>query len=349
MLTTDLDVLDVDSDFERVNDTLYERGMTDGLPVVPPTRARVEAMIAGARRDPAESLGAFPPAYNEATIGKLAVNATMAGCRPEYMPVLIAAIEAMLDPAFNLYGINATTHPVSPLIIINGPIVRELKVNFGYNVLGQGWRANATIGRATRLAMINMGGGRPGTGDMATHGHPGKYSYCMAENEAKSPWEPLHVRRGFSASDSTVTVFGAEAPHEVNDHTSVTGAGIMTTQAHTFATLGNNHAYLTAGEFCLVMGPEHAETIARDGWSIPQVQQYLFGKARLKLGTLRAVGKAAKLVTKHFNPLDDDEMIPLTMSPDDIMILVAGGAGKHSMAIPSFGMTRSITRLVKAN
>jgi hypothetical protein len=347
MLTTHLDVVDAaHADFDHVNELLYERGMTDGLPVVPPTRERVERMIMAAGRDPSDSLGAFPPAYNEATVGTLAVNAVMAGCRPEYMPVLIAAVEAMIDPAFNLYGINATTHPVSPLIIVNGPVVRRLKLNFGYNVLGQGWRANATIGRAARLAMVNMGGGRPGDGDMATHGHPGKYSYCMAENEARTPWEPLHVRRGFHPEESTVTVFGAEAPHEVNDHTSTTGAGIMTTQADVFATLGNNNAYMSAGELCLVMSPEHADTVARDGWTIPQVQQYLHGKARLKLGKLRAVGKAAKLVTQHYNDLDDDEMIPLTMSPDDIMIVVAGGAGKHSMAIPSFGMTRAITRRV---
>jgi hypothetical protein len=212
--------------------------------------------------------------------------------------------------------------------------------------MGQGWRANATIGRAARLAMLNMGGGRPGVGDMATHGHPGKFSYCMAENEARSPWAPLHVRRGFSASSSTVTVFGAEAPHEINDHTSLTGASLMTTQASTFATLGNNNAYMS-GELVLVMGPEHAETIARDGWSIPQIQQYLFSKARLRLGDLRAVGKAAKLVMQHYNPLDDNEMIPLTTTPDDILILVAGGAGKHSMAIPSFGMTRSVTREIR--
>src|SRR5690606_2538986 len=136
--------------------------------------------------------------------------------------VVVAAIDAMLDPEFNLYGINATTHPVAPMVMVNGPLVNDLRINYGYNVLGQGWRANATIGRALRLAMINMGGGRPGVGDMATHGHRGKYSYCMAENEAMSPWDPFHVRRGFGRSTSTVTLFGVEAPHEVNDHTSVT-------------------------------------------------------------------------------------------------------------------------------
>jgi hypothetical protein len=344
MPAADLDVLDLDNDFDQVNDHFYEHGLTDGLPIVPPTRARVEAMIEASGRDAAFSLGVFPPAYNDATIGKLAVNAVMAGCRPEYMPVVVAAVEAMLDPEFNLYGINATTHPVSPLVLVNGPIVTDLRINYGYNVLGQGWRANATIGRAVRLAMLNMGGGKPGIGDMATHGHPGKYSYCMAENEALSPWEPFHARRGVPKGRSTVTVFGVEAPHEVNDHTSVTGAGIMTTQASVFATLGNNNAYMNAGELLLVMAPEHAATIARDGWSIPEIQQYLWTRARLRLGDLRAVGKDEKLVSRLFNERNDDEMVPMTVAPTDIHVVVAGGAGKHSMAFPSFGMTRAVTR-----
>lgn len=344
MAVAELDMLDVDNDFDRVNEYFYEKGMTDGLPIVPPTRERVEAMIKASGQDGATSLGAFPPAYNDATIAKIAVNAVMAGCRPEYMPVVVAAIDAMLDPEFNLYGINATTHPVAPMVMVNGPLVNDLRINYGYNVLGQGWRANATIGRALRLAMINMGGGRPGVGDMATHGHPGKYSYCMAENEAMSPWDPFHVRRGFGRSTSTVTLFGVEAPHEVNDHTSVTGAGIMTTQASVFATLGNNNAYMNAGELLLVMAPEHAATIARDGWTLPQIQEFLWSRARLRLRELRSVGKDAKLVSKLFNHLDDDATVPMVISPSDIHIVVAGGAGKHSMAFPSFGMTRAVTR-----
>lgn len=343
----DLDVLAVPGGFDAVNDALYERGMTDGLPVVPPTRERVERMLHGTHRSPSENLGLFPPAYSEITISAIAVNAVMAGCRAEYLPVVITAIEAMLEPSFNLYGLNATTHPVTPLIIVNGPIVDAIKLNYGYNVLGQGWRANATIGRAVRLAMINIGGGRPGDGDRATHGHPGKFSYCIAENEKRNPWEPLHVQRGFGLHESTVTVFGAEAPHEVNDHTSSTGAGILTVSADVLATLGNNNAYLTTGEICLIIGPEHADTLYRDGWTLSRIRQYLFGKARNRAEKLRAVGKLDKLITKDYNPLDDEELIPLTSTPDDIVLLVAGGAGKHSMAIPSFGMTRSVTKRVE--
>src|SRR3546814_279807 len=206
-----------DLDFEEANDALYRAGMTDGLPVVPPTPERVARMLAGARRDPAQVLGVMGPGYGQATVEKIAVNAVMAGCQPDYLHVLIAACEAMLDYEFNLYGINATTHPVTPMLVINGPAAERLRVNSGYNCMGQGWRANATIGRAIRLILINIAGGTPGKGDRATHGTPAKFSFCLAENEMASPWEPLHVRRGFAPRQSTVTVHASEAPHEINN------------------------------------------------------------------------------------------------------------------------------------
>jgi hypothetical protein len=304
-------------------------------------------MLAGAGLDPEESLGDFPPAFNETTIATIAVNAVMAGCLPDYFPTVVAAIKAMLEPQFNLYGINATTHPVSPLLIINGPVVEKLKLNCGYNVFGQGWRANATIGRAVRLAMVNIGGGRPGEGDRATHGHPGKFSYCIAENEPRNPWRPLHVQRGFAPEDSTVTVFGAESPHEVNDHTSGSGAGVLSVAADVFATLGNNNAYFNDGELCLVMAPEHADRVAQDGWTLPAVQQYLFSHTGNSVGRLRAVGKLDKLINKSVNLADDDDLAPMVRGPEDILIVVAGGAGQHAMAIPSFGMTRAVTRRIE--
>ena len=212
-----------DLDFEAANEALYQAGMTDGLPVIPPTPERVARMLEGARREPGQSLGVMGPGYGKATIEKIAVNAVMAGCRPEYMPVLVAAVEAMLDYEFNLYGINATTHPVTPMLVLNGPVAGRLKVNSGYNCMGPGWRANATIGRAIRLILVNIAGGTPGNGDRATHGTPAKFSFCLAENELASPWAPLHVRRGFSPGQSTVTVHASEAPHEINNHTSEDG------------------------------------------------------------------------------------------------------------------------------
>ncbi|MBG6120148.1 MULTISPECIES: hypothetical protein [unclassified Sphingobium] len=342
-MTLPLDVLDISADFEACNDRLYGEGLTDGLPVVPPTRARVERMLAATHLAPDTNLGAFPPAYCDATVASIAVNAVMAGALPEYFPVILASIQALLDPQVNCYAINTTTHPVTAMLVVNGPIVQELKLNSGYNVFGQGWRANQTIGRAVRLCMVNIGGGTPGHGDRATHGHPGKISFCIAENEAASPFAPLHVRRGYMAEESTVTIFGAEAPHEINDHRSTHAASVLTTCADTFATIGNNNAYLSGGEIVLVLGPEHAQTIARSGWDVRKVQEYLFAKARNPAAKLRAVDKLRHIDPRQINIDDPDEMVPLVNSPEDVVVIVAGGAGKHSMAIHSFGITRSAT------
>jgi hypothetical protein len=341
-----IQTLSLSGDLDEINDSFHERGMTDGLPIIPPTRLRVQQMLAGVDRDPDEILGEFPPAFHQTTIAMLAVNAVMAGCKPEYMPVVVAAIEAILEPPFNLYGINSTTHPVSPLVIVNGPIIERIGMNAGYNVFGSGWRANASIGRAVRLAMVNIGGGRPGEGDRATHGHPGKFSYCIAENESRNPWSPLHVQRGFGPGQSTVTVFGADAPHLINDHFSTSGAGLLSVVAGVFASIGSNNSYFNDGEICLVLGPEHASRLAGEGWTLARIRQYLFAKARLRAGALRAVGRMEKLMARDYNLLDDDEMIPLTGCPEDILILVAGGAGQHSMAIHSFGITRAISKVV---
>src|SRR4029453_11298925 len=183
--------------YEDVDAHYQERGWTDGLPIVPPTERRVHEFLKQTPRDPREIVGVLPPRQGEATIEKIAVNAVMAGCRPEYFPVVVAAIEALADPLFNLDSVQATTHPVAPLVVVNGPIARELGINGGYNAYGQGFHANLTIGRAIRLLLMNVGGGLPGTGDRATQGSPAKIAYCVAENEEASPWEPLHVEHGF--------------------------------------------------------------------------------------------------------------------------------------------------------
>jgi hypothetical protein len=342
------DTLDIEGDFETVNEQLYKRGLTDGLPVIPPSRDRVERMLGGTDREPDENLGTFPPKYGDATVEKVAINAVMAGCEPEYMPVLLAAVEAMLEDKFNLYGVNATTHPVAPMLVINGPVVDDLNLNYGYNVFGQGWKANGTIGRAIRLLLVNVGGGTPGDMDRATHGHPGKFSFCIAENDPKSPWDPFHTTRGFDADESTVTVMGVEAPHEINDHVNGSATGLMTVAADVFATVGNNNTHHTHGEICLVMGPEHADTVARDGWSREDVQWFLYDQARNTLDKLRTVG-ITQNYTWHprFDIEDGEACIPLVEDPKDVLVFVAGGAGKHSMALPSFGETRSVTKRIE--
>jgi len=333
-------------DFDKANEALYQQGMTDGLPVIPPTYERVARMLEGARRDPAQSLGTMGPAYGHATIEKIAVNAVMAGCRPEYMPVIVAAVEAMLEYEFNLYGINATTHPVTPMLVVNGPAADKLRINSGYNCMGQGWRANATIGRAIRLILVNIGGGTPGVGDRATHGSPAKFSFCLAENEFASPWLPLHVRRGFAPEDSTVTVHGSEAPHEINNHTSEEAEGVMRTFAHTLSTLGHNNSYLGRGEVAICIGPEHAQTIARDGLGLADVQDYLYRNAGNRRSELLAITRDNFAAMAPFEAAEEDPFVRLVEKSEDYLLFVAGGVGKHSMAMPSFGLTRAVTKRI---
>ncbi|CAN5219451.1 hypothetical protein BH10PSE13_BH10PSE13_10860 [soil metagenome] len=333
-------------DFEEANEQLYQLGVTDGLPVIPPTGDRVARMLEAVRRDPAESLGALGPAYGHATIEKIAVNAVMAGCLPAYLPVVVAAVEAMAEYDFNLYGINATTHPVTPMLVVNGPAAERLRINSGYNCMGQGWRANATIGRAIRLILVNIAGGTPGKGDRATHGSPAKYSFCLAENELASPWLPLHVRRGFASDVSTVTVHGSEAPHEINNHTSEDGEGVLRTFANTISTLGHNNSYLGRGEVAICIGPEHAQTIARDGIGIAEIQEYLFRHAGNRRSDLMAIMRDNVDAMAPFDRGEADPFVPLVEKAEDYLLFVAGGVGKHSMAMPSFGLTRSVTKVV---
>ena len=199
---------------------MFERGWTDGLPVVPPTPERVARMLAGTTRDPADIVAVVPPDLVECTVEKVAINAVMAGCKPEYLPVVITAVEAACTDEFNIHGLLATTYFSSPVMVVNGPITKAIGMNAGINVLGQGNRANATIGRALQLVVRNVGGGRPGGVDRATLGNPGKYTFCFAEDEAGSPWEPLHVERGLAPDASAVTLFAGDGVRGMVDQLS---------------------------------------------------------------------------------------------------------------------------------
>jgi hypothetical protein len=333
--------LDVDDAPEALLEAFVERGWCDGLPIVPPTPERVRAMHGAA--DPTRSLGPMPPLWREATLEVLAVNAVMAGCRPEYFPVIVAAVEGMLDPAFNLYGVQATTHPVAPLTIVNGPYGRAIGLHGGSGCFGPGFRANATIGRALRLILMNVGGAWPGQHDMATQGSPAKFSYCLAEHEAASPWGPLH-------EGDTVTVYGGEAPHNVNDHCSTSAAGVLTTVAHTAVTLGSNVGwYLAQSQLLIVLGPEHAQTIAGDGLGRADVQRFVYEQARLSLGTLKLGGMwGMQDWPAWMMALRDDEARPPRVpSADDVLVIVAGGAGKHSSVVPNCCFSRAVSRPIR--
>lgn len=332
---------------EAIFQLFQARGWTDGLPFIPPNEERVAKMLTYTDRDAKEVLAVIPPRWGEATLKKIAINAVMAGCLPQYFPVVMTAVSAMANEAFNLYAIQATTHPCAPLILVNGPMAKELNINCRYNALGQGWRSNATIGRAIRLILMNIGGGVPGVLDRATLGQPGKYSYCLAENEEESPWRPLHVEKGFPEEDSTVTVIGAEAPHNINDHGSNSARDILNTVAHTMAVPGCNNVILGGGPL-LLLGPEHAATIARDGFSKEDVKKFLFEKARVPLSNF---SRANQERLREMRPrlkgiLEKGGKIPIVDEWKDLQVIVAGGAGKHSAFIPTFGATQSVTKAI---
>jgi hypothetical protein len=325
-----------------------ERGWGDGLPLIPPTQERVARMVAGVARPARELVAVLPLSLGQATVQVVAVNAVMAGALPEHLPVILAAVEAVAQPEFNLQAIQATTHPCTPLVIVNGPVARQLGVNAAGNALGQGHRANAAIGRALRLTLVNVGGARPGLEDRATLGHPGKYSYCMAEHETASPWESLAEERGFAEGDSTVTVCGSDAPHNVNDHASFTPEAIVSTIARTAATVGMNNIYL-GGEPLVVLGPEHAATVAAGGLSKADFKRAVWAEARLPLAhfTRANIERFATIYPEGFRDRPADALAPMARDWRDIMVVVAGGAGKHSAVIPTFGATRSVTRRVR--
>jgi hypothetical protein len=331
-------------DLDELQQFVMARGWGDGLPVLPPTSERVARLLSGWTGARDDLVATLAPRFGLATVEAIAVNAALAGAGPEHMPVIVAAVKAASDPAFNLQGVLPTTHPCTPLVIVNGPIAGRLGVNAGANALGQGHRANAVIGRALRLVLQNVAGATPGHGDRATLGHPGKYSYCVAENEAASPWEPLHVERGFAADASCVTVCAGEAPHNVNDHGSTTPEGLLTALAGTAAITGSNNIYL-AGEPLVILGPEHAATIAAAGWSKADFKRALWERARVRLGRFSPenLARFAVIDPARFRDRSPDDDVAIALTPDNIMVIVAGGPGKHSVIVPTFGATRSVT------
>jgi hypothetical protein len=342
------EVVELEDSLDAVLAYFVEHGWSDGLPVVPPTPARVEAMLAGIDAEPDLVVGKIPPLWGEATVEKVAINAVMAGCSPIVMPVLVAALEAMLDPTFNLYGIQATTHPVAPLVVVNGPAVARVGMHAGSGVFGPGNPVNATLGRAVRLCLWNLGAGRPGTGDMATHGSPTKYSYAIAEREDADPWGPLHASRGFAADASVVTVFGGEGPHNVNDHVSQRAPGLLSVVAGTAATLGSNVGwYLTQSQVLVVFGPEHAATIAADGFSRADVQRYLSDHARVPLARRKLGGMwGIQDWPVWMGEVDDATPLPIVAAPEDFLVMVAGGPGKHSSVVPNCCFSRAVSHPV---
>ena len=257
-------------------EAMFERGWTDGLPLVPPTAERVLRMLEGTRRDPREVVAVVPPDLAECTVEKAAVNAVMSGCRPEYLPVVLAALEAACTGEFNVHGLLATTWSSGPVVVVNGPVAERIGMNSGGNALGQGNRANATIGRALQLIVRNVGGGRPGGVDRATHGNPGKYTFCFAEDERGSPWEPLSVERGLPAGKSAVTLFAGSGVQPLADQLSRTPESLARSYAACLQTVAHPKLVLT-WDALLVVSPEHARVFREAGWSKARLREELDG------------------------------------------------------------------------
>lgn len=320
----------VDPDPEKVSLKFYQNRFTDGLPIIPPTRERVNRFLNYTHHDSGDVLAILPPKMGQATSEKVAINAVMAGCLPSFQPVVEHMIKAVSEDKFNLTGVNATTHPVSICTIINGPLIDEIGMNATVGCLGPGNLANATIGRALRFCLANIAGAIPGVGDHATHGSPAKYSYCFAENEKENPWDSLHVERGFNPQESTVTVIAAESPHNVNDHRSQSAEDLLDTIIHTATTAGCNNSHVP-GELLVIMSPEHAETIQQDGWSKKDVQKYIHKNSSL----------LTVLADRGGRVLDEKNIIKgkvrITRSPKDVVLVVAGGPGRHTMISHGFG------------
>lgn len=331
----------------------FDQPWSDGLPVVPPTPARVAAIIDALGGDPQRLEARIPPRWGSLTRELLAVNMVMAGCKPEYAPVVRAAVLALCDARFNLNGIQATTHVVSPLLVVNGPIARKIGMNSGGNVFGSGNRANATIGRALRLIMLSVGGGIPGELDKSTLGHPGKYTFCIAENEESSPWAPYHVEHGYAPEDSTVLVIGAEAPHSVTNHISDDPQGILDSIASAMSTIAHNNAVL-GGSCTVVIGLEHARTIASHGWTRDDVRRYLWFTGMNSWDDVSYGNRYAPPGKNTYNrnlprwyPRRPGQRVPVVFTPDDIHLFIAGGeAGRFSAFLP--GWSTATTPVLRA-
>ncbi len=318
---------------------LHELGCTDGLPVVVPTAERVARMVLASGQDADMVLGEMGPGRGTATVEKVAAAAVMAGCLPDYMPLVMAAVKAVIDPVFDLTEMQSTTHCTAPLIIVNGPARHTCgPVASGFGALGPGHRANASIGRALRLAMINIGGARPGASDMALLGHPGKFTYCLAEDEEHSPFSPLHVALGFQADDSVVTVIGAESPHSVlysgDADDPLDAENLLAQLAAGLANLATNNAILTGGYGVVVLNPEHAEILHKANMNREAVAQRLWELCHLPKDQLMRYG--AKFAGWVDNDDSGEQHYRAFPSPGHLLILMAGGSGLYSMVMPTW-------------
>ncbi|MBI4083266.1 MAG: hypothetical protein HY423_11715 [Candidatus Lambdaproteobacteria bacterium] len=345
MTTTAASHLSDPSDPAALIETYYERGWTDGLPVVPPSRGAIEAMLAAGGLRASDLLGVIDTRNQRILADKVAINAVMAGCKPEYMPVVVAAIKGLSHPDFHYHGPATSTGGSNIVVIVNGPIAQRIGVNAKDNAFGPGFRANATIGRAVRLVMMNVLNTRPGGLDRSALGTPGKYSFCFAENEAESPWEPFHVERGFKREQSTVTIYAAEGVIQVSNGISNRPEPLLQGMADAMANLGSRNI-TGQGDYVVVFAGEHSALLGKSGWSKKQVKQYLYDHARRTLADLKRVER----LPGPSEPGDENRWLHATESWETVLVFCAGGAvGTKSACLPAWGSPKSgrtVTTLV---
>jgi hypothetical protein len=319
---------------EDEQEAMFERGWTDGLPVVPPTEKRVLAMLEGTTRKPDDVVAVIPPDLVECTVEKIAINAVLAGCKPDYLPVVIAAVEAACTGEFNIHGLLATTMPAGPVLIVNGPIRKSLGMNSGINVFGQGNRANMSIGRALQLVIRNVGGGRPGDVDRATHGNPGKLSFCFPEDEEGSPWQPLSVDLGAEPGQNTVTLFPGEGTRCIVDQLSRDPESLARSYAVNLRTL-HHPKLILAFECILAIGPEHARVFAEAGWDKAKLTARLHELLQIPGEELiRGAGGIAEGAPEQMRNATLPKFRPGPPGQGGIYIVhCGGGAGLFSMMI----------------
>jgi hypothetical protein len=317
------------ADADAANELFQTNGWTDGLPVVPPTEAKVRAFLAAASLAPDDVIGVEPVRRRYITAEKVAIAAVMAGGRPDYMPVVVAIVQAMCEPLFGLHGSTASTGGSAPFVVVNGPVAIAIGMNATHNVLANGSRANATIGRATRLLIINALGGIPGQLDRSTLGHPGKFTFCIAEDEEDSPWAPLASERGVALGASAVTVMAAESPHQVMNDWTRDPRELLTT--YVAGIRANMLTYsIWAGNYALIVPKQHRNVLVKAGWSKKDIREYVFDGARVARREWRTVGKAAVASRK-----DEDQVYTALRSPDDLLVVAAGGpAGGFGVIVP---------------
>lgn len=341
--------VELPADLDALQDAVEARGWSDGLPVIPPTEDRVTRLLEAARLAPLDVLGVMPPRNGTVAGEKLAANAVMAGAQPLHMPLILAAVRAGLSDEFNPGGIGVTTGGGTPLVIVNGPEARRASVNGETSCFGSGYRANAVIGRALRLVMRNLGGAIPGGMKKSTQAFPAEYSFCTAEAEERSPWEPLHVELGYRPEQSTVSLAGVRSFHQVTEHTVERGEEILETIAGSMRAWGAVSYYYQGrqNQVLVVICPEHAQEIAAAGFTKADVKRFLFERARLP--KLELVGRGnykERTWPKWIEEASGDALIPIVDEPRHLIVIVAGGNGRHSSWLPLWSATRLVTELV---